>query len=51
MDACFDYLFKDPDGNQLEFISLPEEEGKPELRVVSYEEWLETGKRMITVTS
>ena len=33
--------FKDPDGNQLEFISLLEGEGRPELGVVSYEEWME----------
>lgn len=33
--------FHDPDGNQLEFISLLEGESRPELGVVSYEEWLE----------
>ena len=33
--------FNDPDGNQLEFISVLEGEGLPELGVVSYEEWLE----------
>ncbi|KAA0126200.1 VOC family protein [Chryseobacterium sp. SN22] len=33
--------FNDPDGNQLEFISILEGEGRPELGVVSYEEWLE----------
>lgn len=33
--------FNDPDGNQLEFISILEGEGKPELGVLSYEEWLE----------
>lgn len=32
--------FNDPDGNQLEFISVLEGEGKPELRELSYEEWL-----------
>ncbi|MBL1223458.1 VOC family protein [Chryseobacterium sp. L7] len=32
--------FNDPDGNQLEFISILEGEGKPELGVVSYEEWI-----------
>lgn len=32
--------FNDPDGNQLEFISILEGAGKPELGVVSYEEWL-----------
>nr|WP_314494399.1 VOC family protein [uncultured Chryseobacterium sp.] len=33
--------FNDPDGNQLEFISVLEGEGKPELGVISYEEWME----------
>lgn len=33
--------FNDPDGNQLEFISVLEGEGQPELGVVSYEEWVE----------
>lgn len=33
--------FNDPDGNQLEFISILEGDGKPELGVLSYEEWLE----------
>jgi len=33
--------FNDPDGNQLEFISVLEGESRPELGVVSYEEWLE----------
>lgn len=33
--------FNDPDGNQLEFISVLEGEGKPEWGVLSYEEWLE----------
>jgi len=33
--------FNDPDGNQLEFISILEGKGKPELGVLSYEEWLE----------
>ncbi len=32
--------FNDPDGNQLEFISVLEGDGKPELGVLSYEEWL-----------
>jgi catechol-2,3-dioxygenase len=31
--------FNDPDGNSLEFISLLEGEGRPELGVISYEEW------------
>ncbi|ASK31956.1 glyoxalase [Chryseobacterium sp. T16E-39] len=33
--------FNDPDGNQLEFISILEGESKPEWGVISYEEWLE----------
>ncbi|WP_332453197.1 VOC family protein [Chryseobacterium aquaticum] len=33
--------FNDPDGNQLEFISVLEGDGKPELSVLSYEEWME----------
>ncbi|MGV4413663.1 VOC family protein [Chryseobacterium sp. T1] len=32
--------FNDPDGNQLEFISILEGEAKPELGVVSYEDWM-----------
>lgn len=32
--------FNDPDGNQLEFISILEGEARPELGVVSYEQWL-----------
>ncbi|AZA47005.1 VOC family protein [Chryseobacterium carnipullorum] len=32
--------FNDPDGNQLEFISILKGEGKPELGVISYEEWM-----------
>lgn len=32
--------FNDPDGNQLEFISMLEGEGRPELGVLSYEDWL-----------
>lgn len=36
--------FNDPDGNQLEFISLLEGNGQPELGVVSYEKWLELKK-------
>ena len=35
--------FNDPDGNQLEFISILEGEGRPELGVISYEEWLKHG--------
>lgn len=33
--------FNDPDGNQLEFISILEGKGKPDLGVLSYEEWLD----------
>jgi len=33
--------FNDPDGNQLEFISILEGVAKPELGVLSYEDWLE----------
>ncbi|WAC41562.1 VOC family protein [Pedobacter sp. SL55] len=32
--------FKDPDGHDLEFIAMLEGEGKLELGVISYEEWL-----------
>lgn len=32
--------FKDPDGHELEFIAVLEGEGKAELGVISYEEWL-----------
>ncbi|WP_293897402.1 MULTISPECIES: VOC family protein [unclassified Sphingobacterium] len=32
--------FNDPDGNQLEFISVLEGEGIPELGVLSYADWL-----------
>ncbi len=32
--------FNDPDGHVLEFIAVLEGEGKPELGVISYEEWL-----------
>lgn len=33
--------FNDPDGNQLEFISILEGEANPALGVVSYEEWMQ----------
>lgn len=33
--------FKDPDGHDLEFIAILEGESRPELGVVSYEDWLE----------
>lgn len=32
--------FNDPDGNVLEFVCILEGEGKPELGVVSYDEWM-----------
>jgi len=32
--------FNDPDGNSLEFISMLDGEGKPELGVLSYADWL-----------
>lgn len=32
--------FNDPDGHYLEFISILEGEGKPELGIISYEEWV-----------
>lgn len=32
--------FNDPDGHYLEFISILEGEAKPELGVISYEDWL-----------
>ncbi|WP_199139237.1 VOC family protein [Pedobacter sp. ASV12] len=32
--------FNDPDGNSLEFIAILEGEAKPELGVVSYEQWM-----------
>lgn len=39
--------FNDPDGNQLEFISILEGDGKPELGVISYEEWMEKSSEII----
>ena len=33
--------FKDPDGHDLEFIAILEGDGKPELGVITYDEWLE----------
>jgi catechol 2,3-dioxygenase-like lactoylglutathione lyase family enzyme len=33
--------FNDPDGNQLEFIALLEGEGRPELGVLSYADWID----------
>jgi len=32
--------FNDPDGNQLEFISILEGEAKPELGIISYSDWI-----------
>lgn len=32
--------FTDPDGHQLEFISILEGEGRPELGVITYDEWM-----------
>lgn len=32
--------FKDPDGHDLEFIAILEGKGRPELGVVSYDDWL-----------
>lgn len=36
--------FNDPDGNQLEFISILEGESNPELGVLTYEEWINRNK-------
>ncbi|WBS74110.1 VOC family protein [Elizabethkingia meningoseptica] len=36
--------FDDPDGNQLEFIHILEGNSKPELGVLSYEDWLNINK-------
>lgn len=33
--------FDDPDGNALEFIGILEGESRPELGVISYEEWID----------
>ncbi|MES2651528.1 MAG: VOC family protein [Bacteroidota bacterium] len=33
--------FKDPDGHDLEFIAILAGDAKPELGVISYEEWME----------
>lgn len=37
--------FNDPDGNILEFIAVLEGQGKPELGVISYEEWLKSAQK------
>lgn len=36
--------FNDPDGHQLEFISILEGDAQPELGVISYEEWIRMNK-------
>jgi catechol 2,3-dioxygenase-like lactoylglutathione lyase family enzyme len=36
--------FDDPDGHTLEFIAILDGEGRPDLGVISYEEWLEKTK-------
>lgn len=36
--------FNDPDGNQLEFIALLDGKSKPQLGVLSYEDWLQQEK-------
>jgi len=36
--------FNDPDGHALEFISILDGEPKPELGVISYEEWLKVNE-------
>lgn len=41
--------FDDPDGHCLEFIAILDEEAKPELGVVSFEEW--TNKLTIKTTN
>jgi lactoylglutathione lyase len=33
--------FHDPDGHELEFISMLEGEGKPEFGIVAYQEWIQ----------
>lgn len=40
--------FNDPDGHDLEFIAILEGEAKPELGVISYEEWMEISKKPYT---
>jgi catechol 2,3-dioxygenase-like lactoylglutathione lyase family enzyme len=37
--------FDDPDGHSLEFIAVLEGEAKPELGVISYEEWMNENKK------
>ena len=32
--------FEDPDGQELEFIAILEGESRPELGIISYEEWM-----------
>ncbi len=37
--------FNDPDGHYLEFISILEGEARPELGIISYDDWLNTKKQ------
>ena len=40
---CYDAIaiyFNDPDGHYLEFICILDEKARPELGVISYEEWI-----------
>src|SRR3954463_9731164 len=37
--------FNDPDGHELEFIGILEGKGRPELGILSYEEWIQQTKR------
>ena len=39
--------FKDPDGHSLEFIGILEGDGRPELGVISFEEWVKTSKASV----
>ena len=41
--------FNDPDGNVLELIAVLEGKAKPELGVISYEEWLKVKETSITM--
>jgi lactoylglutathione lyase len=38
--SAISIYFDDPDGHSLEFIALLEGDGKPELGVICYEEWV-----------
>lgn len=35
--------FKDPDGHELEFIAILDGKARPELGIISYEEWIKLG--------